>query len=349
MARTVSLPLREWPAADQALWSSLTTPGDLLGDAGGLAHYRATSLEGLVKFYGRWLEWLVNADPAALDLPPADRTTPARLAGWIASLAHLAAPTRSTLVSGVLTVVKAARPGADWRLQTLQAKALQRAARKAPTPRKTGRILSSAVLLQAGRNSAGGQADAAGTPFKANMMRRDGTMIAFFAVLPIRLRAFSELELGKSVLVGSSEISVVLTPAMTKNGRPWETPVPDALEATLRHYIMEVRPWFLARSGQHHPFLWVGRTGTPLSYRTISNTIPTRTGRLLGVKVSPHLFRDAAAATLVRLSPDDTRLIRPLLAHSSDAIAERHYIHARSIEAGRDHARLIERLTGEGP
>jgi integrase/recombinase XerD len=349
MKRTVSLPFLEWPSEDQALWSSLTTPGDLLGDAGGLAHQRATSLAGLVKFYGRWLEWLVNADPAALDLPPAERATPMRLAGWIASLGHVAAPTRSTLVNGVLTVVKAARPGADWRLQTLQAKALQRAARKAESYRKVGRILSSPILLQAGRKLAEQDATVASTPLKARLMQRDGTMITFLAVLPIRLRAFSELELGTSVVVSHSSISIVLTPDMTKNGRPWETPVPDGLDPVLRHYITEVRPWLIARSSAPHPRLWVGRLGKPLAYRTIINTIPAVTGRLLGVKVSPHLFRDAATTTLTRLSPDDTRLIRPMLAHSSDAIAERHYNHAKSIEAGRDHARLIERLTQERP
>ena len=347
MNRPVSLPFQQWPRADQSMWSALTTPGDLLGDTGGLAHLRTTSLGGLVKFYGRWLEWLVRFDRATLELPPAERATPARLAGWLASLDHVAAPTRATLVNGVLIVLRAASPEAGWRLQSLQAKALIRAARREVSSRKTGRILSSAVLLQAGRRLAEIDANSASTPLKANLMRRDGTMIAFFAVLPIRLRAFSELTLGTSVQVTESQISIVLTGDMTKNRRPWEAPVPDALEPILRRYIAEVRPWLQSRSNQPHPFLWVGRMGRPLSYRTMSNTIPNVTGHILGVKVSPHLFRDAAATTLTRLSPDDTRLIRPLLAHSSDAIAERHYNHAKSIEAGRDHARLIERLTKE--
>jgi len=316
MKRPVSLPLREWPAADQVLWSSLTTPGDLLGNAGGLAHYRATSLAGLVKFYGRWLEWLFTSDPAALEVPPAERATPERLRGWIAALGHVAAPTRSTLVYGVLTVLKAAEPAGDWRQQSRQVKSLQRAARTAVSHRKAGRILASPVLLQAGRNRAERDAPAASTSLKAQLMWRDGTMIAFLAVPPIRLRAFSELQLGTSMVVGPSAITIALTPDMTKNRRPWETPVPEALEPLLRHYITEVRSRLLAQSQAQHPFLWVGRLGKPMTYKTICNKTPTVTGRLLGVKVSPHLFRDAAATTLTRLSPDDTRLIRPLLARA---------------------------------
>ncbi len=114
-------------------------------------------------------------------------------------------------------------------------------------------------------------------------------------------------------------------------------------------YIEEVRPWLMQRRGERHQILWVGRMGKPLDYATIANTIPKVTKRELGVAVSPHLFRDAAATTLVRLSPKDTRSIRALLGHSSFETAERHYIHAMGIEAGRDYATVIANLTKEKP
>lgn len=68
------------------------------------------------------------------------------------------------------------------------------------------------------------------------------------------------------------------------------------------------------------------------------------TEKLTGVRVSPHLFRDTAATTLARSSPDAARLIKPVLAHASGGTAERHYIQANSIEAGRDYADVISRL-----
>jgi integrase len=247
----------------------------------------------------------------------------------------------------MLRVVSAANPHGNWRAQFRLLKALQRAARTAPSRRKLGRILLSSELLNAGLVLAGQRADRANTLLDAQLGRRDGTMIAFLALIPIRLRSLSELELGRSVLVGETEICIVLTSEMTKNGRPWETTVPSALAPVLRRYIDDVRPWLMARSSQSHHSLWVGRMGEPLAYKTLSNLIPEATSRVLGVRVSPHLFRDAAATTLARTSPADTRLIRPLLAHSSDAIAERHYNHAQGIEAGRGLAALITKLTKE--
>ncbi|MDQ3149416.1 MAG: hypothetical protein M3Q38_05770, partial [Chloroflexota bacterium] len=62
----------------------------------------------------------------------------------------------------------------------------------------------------------------------------------------------------------------------------------------------------------------------------ITQHIGKITRRFFGVSITPHLFRDAAATSLSRLSPQDAMLIRPLLGHSSFRTAERHYIHASS-------------------
>ncbi len=51
-----------------------------------------------------------------------------------------------------------------------------------------------------------------------------------------------------------------------------------------------------------------------------------------------------AVTTLVRESPEHARLTRPLLAHASYGIVERHYNHATGIEAGRDFAAVIDSL-----
>jgi hypothetical protein len=45
--------------------------------------------------------------------------------------------------------------------------------------------------------------------------------------------------------------------------------------------------------------------------------------------------------------PEPGRLIRPILAHSTLGTAERHYIQAGSIEAGRDYAAVIKCMKRE--
>lgn len=349
MSRTVSMPLRDWPAADQAMWSALITGDDPFGEVGALSHLRATSCEALIKHYGRWLEWLFQTEPDLLLQPPGLRATPQRLAAWIASLSHVAPPTLHTFVFGVLRVLKASAPDLDWHKQTLAANRLQRAAKRSSSDRKIGRVLSSAVLLDAAIDLAGTKAARANTPLNAALMRRDGTMMAFLSLVPVRLRSLTELELGASVLQSGRRIVINLSPDMMKNGHAWEAPVPATLEPILRAYIDEVRPWLMQRHGAWHNRLWVGRLGTPLAYERIANSIPLVTERELGISISPHLFRDSAATTLVRQSPESTRLIRPLLAHRSDEIAERHYIHATGLEAGRNYARVVDSLTRKDP
>ena len=175
-------------------------------------------------------------------------------------------------------------------------------------------------------------------------------MIATLALLPMRLRAFAGLELGASLRVAAEGMEVHLSGDMTKNGRPWSAPVPRPLHPVLRRYVEEVRPWLMARAegGAAHDRLWVMERGQPFEAQLPGNVrIGDATRRLLGVRVTPHLFRDAAATTLSRASPENARLIRPLLGHASFGTAERHYVHAGRIEAGRDHARLIETLRGD--
>ena len=63
-----------------------------------------------------------------------------------------------------------------------------------------------------------------------------------------------------------------------------------------------------------------------------------------GQYCSVHYAEDAAATTLARISPESARLIGPVLAHSGSRTAERHYIHAQTIDAGRDYAAVVQRL-----
>lgn len=349
MKRRASLPFADWPASDRSLWASLITADDLFGDPGALAHLRDTSKAALIKHYGRWLEWLWQADPQALSLSPEQRATPERLEAWIVSLDHVVPPTLRTFVCGALRVLMAAAPEQDWRLQSRIMIRLQRRGDMFSSNRKTGRVLSSSLLFDTGRDLMGPKAEKANTPLATALCRRDGAMIAFLAVMPIRLGSLSELTLGDSFLVHGSRIVIRLSADMTKTGQDWEAPVPDLLEPLLRTYINVVRPWLMERTGARHDCIWVTRFGSPLAYGQIKGRIPEVTKRELGIMLSPHLFRDAAATTLVRQSPKDALLVRPLLGHADFRTAERHYIHAKGIEAGRDHAAVIARLIGKEP
>ncbi len=337
------LPFEDWPTQDKALWEALYRAGGPLDDRGPLAHLRATSIAGLFDGYGRWLGWLSKTDPGALALPPAERADMLRLRAWLTDLAHTKSMTQCCFIDRLVRVLRAAAPERDWTDQLTLQRQLKNAAGTGDPARKRGRIVSSRVLLELGIALATDEADAAATSLEALKRRRDGTMIALLALMPMRRRSFAELRLGTSVLIEDAAIVIALTEEMTKTAQPWEAHVPTEIAPLLRNYIDTVRPALLARGGQLHDQLWVGKKGEPIQASTIGQRIGLVTSQHLGVRVSAHLFRDAAATTLARTTPQAARLIRPVLGHRSFQTAERHYNHAQTIEAGRAYADLIRK------
>ncbi|WP_136651098.1 tyrosine-type recombinase/integrase [Paracoccus aeridis] len=339
----------DWPHADKAMWTRLISPGAPLDERGALAHVRATTLVSLQMQYRHWLRWLQRADPAALVEPPETRLTLERLRAWLKDLAGTRPMTRLAYVSAVLRIVSAHAPERDWSAHHRLRAVLKHEAGRGDPSRKAGRIISSERLLAAGLVHAGDHAAQAATELERMKRQRDGTIVALLAVLPMRARSLAGLRLDRSILFTADAVRIALDAALTKTGTVWESRVTGPAEAILRIYAATARPWLLARGGQQHDALWVGKQGQPLSQSGLTDRIRAVTTVQLGAAIPPHLFRDAAATTLARSSPDCARLIRSVLGHAGFRTAEHHYIHARTIDAGRNYASLIGTLKGERP
>lgn len=343
------LPRHEWPPTDRALWDRIFREGDLLDDQGPLARLRLTSRETLANGYGRWLAWLRDTQPAALKDPPATRVTLDRLEAWLADLAHTAPMSQLSFVERVLRVMQAGFPDQNWsRHKKLQLHLKRRAGRGEQT-RKIGRVLSSSVLLEAGQELALVRADDADNRIWRATRIRNGAIIALLSLLPIRRRALTALRIGTSVLITGDRITISLSAELTKTGVPWESGVPEPVLPSLLRYLKEARPFLLNRGPGGFDDLWIGRKGIPLSYGMMAVAITRTTHAILGIRVPPHFFRDAAATTLARGSPQAAAQIRPVLAHTSSKTAERYYNHATTLEAGRDYAAVVARLKGKKP
>lgn len=341
------LPLDEWPAADRAMWATLRQQGDPFEDRGALAGLRETSVETLQNRYGRWLEWLRRTDPAALDEPPAARVTLPRLRSWLEGLAHTAPMSQLMFVDGVLRIVSAAAPDADWTRHRRVKAHLKQVAGRGDPARKAGRVLSSRVLLEAGMKLAGAQAEAAPTPLQRAIRHRDGTLVAFLAMIPIRRRALAGLRIGEALIVEAKTLTLALPGELTKNGLPYEGGIAEPVAGLLRAYLAETRPFLMARGKRHHDVVWVMDDGRPFGGNYLGIKIGGITTRLTGKRIPPHLFWDVAATTLTHASPEAARMIGPVLGHTATGTAERHYIQAGSIEAVREHVKVLQRLRGK--
>jgi len=336
-----ALPLQHWPDVDRHEFVSLFTKGALLDDQGLLGHWRSASRKLMQLQYACWLSWVRESEPEALMLPPCDRATPARLRAWLAAMESLAPATRLGHVGSVVRLCRSIAPDRSWNAHQAILAGLHRSVKHHGSPRKTGRVLSSDVLFDAGARLVRENDGPITHPNQAVRLR-DGAMICLLALMPMRRRALSELALGSSLRVEGAQMTIYLDGAMTKNGQYWEAIVPDILCDQLVVYLTIARPALLSYGSKPQTALWLGRTGAPLHINQFTRAIKNRTTSLLKVGVTPHLFRDAAATTLARTSPAAASMIRPILGHASTRIAEAHYIHADTIAAGRGLATALE-------
>lgn len=332
-----------WPDADQMMWATLCASGSPLEDSGSLASVRETTRLSLAARYWEWIRWTSEHDPAALKASPVDRVTLNRLQCFLASKAHVRPMTRLAFVDALLRVVSAAAPQTDWSPHFALKTRLKRVAGRGDPTRKSGRVMSSEVLFDLGLTIA--EEAAANDPLRhAHLLDlRDGTIIAFLALVPVRRRTLAELSLGSSLHVTPDRVHLIASADMMKSGRPWETDIPALVEPVLRAYLDRARPALLARrkSALAEDAVWLDQNGHRMSVDYIGMRVRFRARKHLGVSVSPHLFRDAAATTLARMSPQSAQIIPAVLSHQSISTADRHYQHAQSIEAGRDYAALI--------
>ena len=301
-----SAPYEAWPSADRDIFDDLFRLGDPLTGRGPLSHYRQPSVANLRIGYGRWIGWLTAVNPDALHETAVARATGARVRNWIAGHANLSPETRLSMLDRAMRVLQTHQKDADWSEHRRLAALLRRECRDYVSDRKIGRVVSSSLLLRAGLSYAEGKqvSDSRSTKLMRAQAYRDGIMVAFLALLPLRRRCFLALELGRSGVVHGSGVTIMLWSGMTKNGCSFDCPLPAIISDPLRDYIARVWPWFLERGAQDSRSLWVGDRGRPYHAVHFSQRITRITEKLVGVRVSPHLFRDCAATTLALESPD---------------------------------------------
>lgn len=330
-----------WPETDRTLWEDLQRPACPLDDDGTLTHLRPASLTTLESGYRQWLKWVAREEPEALLVHPTDRASLERLRRWLAALISLRPASRLCYVTAVVRLLAESAPDRDWSAHHTLLSRLRAVARKSDTLRKAGRVFDSGMLCRLGLDHAESHEKLKPTLFEQAVRLRMGVMIAVLAVMPLRAMTFSKLQIGTSVMVYADRILISASGDMMKRGNTWEAEVPKNVLPSLQRYLAETRPWLMQRYNQEHTFLWVNDRGKPFHAGHLSNRIACTTKQILGTRVSAHLFRDAAATTLARHAQASANLIAPLLGHTSLETAERHYIQATSIDAGRLYANVI--------
>jgi hypothetical protein len=171
------------------------------------------------------------------------------------------------------------------------------------------------------------------------MQVRDAAFIGFMASRAPRLRAASQMRLGRHLRRAEKGWTAFFDEPLMKGGRTTlELSIGPRIGAILDHYVNVERQEMLR--GQTHDFLWVAKHGGPLLYAGFEKLMKTRTKAHFGVSFGAHRLRTSLTTTQAVVDGTDPLGAAQILGHSVE-IGLRHYNRASSLEALRRHDALI--------
>jgi integrase len=287
----------------------------------------------------RFSGFLLLYEPDALQIAPAERLTVERVRAFRAHLAETNIPISvAVIVDAVYKTARLLMPERDWRwLKEIKA----RLYRAAPSSARIKPVITSLQLLELGEQLMEESKPKPGAlvSTKDAIQYRDGLMIALLAFAPLRRKNVAALEIGRHLIWEGDGWFVLIPREETKTKRiPIEFPVPKLLEPYLATYLNIVRPRLM-----YAPTcvaLWMNSQGRRLAYAQIGDIISRHSMSRLGIRITPHDVRDAAATLWALLAPDQIGVARDLLTHA-DLTTTKHYNRARGIEASRAYAQII--------
>lgn len=340
-----SLPPGEWPQADRSAWEEALRPGLRLRPGGAGSRLGVISREIYARRYGAFLGFLQRAGCLDLCALAAAQVTPAAVEAYRAERAGRVSSV--TLYNDIAKLHRAARllaPGRDfsWLAGIEKDLALLRQPRS-----KFDRLVFSDQLVEAGLTLVAEAETFARHDLDRARAIRNGFMITLLALCPIRLKNFAALEIGSTFRVIDVRWWITLPHHVTKTRRIDERAVPEMLDECIETYLAVARP-ILMGSKPAIDALWISSTsGQQMTMKNLGSLISRVTLQTLGVDVSPHLFRTAAASTAAAYGASTPHLASALLNHTDPRVTEQHYIRASSTNACRTYAEITMKLVNE--
>jgi integrase len=335
-----SLPLGLWPAADRNVWIEACRPASRLKRGGAAGHLKPVTRDYLTRCYGLFLAFLDRRGLLGLEGAVSTNVTVENVNAY---MVELKSRVRSVTVYGAISrlrrVAQLINPDGDfgWLAEIERDLALVMQPRS-----KFDRIVLTEVLVQAGLDLMRQAEAATNLTERARAIRfRNGLMISLLALCPIRLKNFVALEIDRSFVQIQRRYWIVLSASETKESRRDERPIDELLTPFIQRYLGQYRP-VLASEKNRPSALWLERTrGGPMSYVQVARVIKLTTRATVGIEMSPHLFRTAAASTAATRCGDNPHLASALLHHTDSRVTNEHYNRAQSMTAAESLRQIV--------
>jgi hypothetical protein len=338
-----SLPSDEWPEADRFAWTSVRRPAERLERGGAASHMKDVTLRDLARRYGYFLNYVKRTQGLDLTVSAAAYVTADRIDGFLAELQRRV---RSVTVHGSIYKLRRMAQLLDPHRDFSWLIEIEKDLAAVMQPQsKAERLVYSHVLVNAGTDLMTQAEAAVHRPALARARQfRNGLMVAMPGYHPLRLKNFATLELGRTFQREFGSWWIVLSRTHTKEGRPDERLVDPSLTPWIDRYLQVHRP-VLARKLGASSALWLSsNNGNALTYLGVEGVISKTTLAMIGIDVSPHLFRSAGATTAAVYAGNNPHLGSALLHHRDPTITKEHYNRASSLSATQRYGALVRTL-----
>jgi integrase len=179
-------------------------------------------------------------------------------------------------------------------------------------------------------------------PIKAAITAQLAVAIAILTFAPIRLSNLVGIELDKNLIKPgglNSTYWLVFEHYDVKNRVDLEFPLDQPLTDLIDEYVDDFRPALLR--GSNASWLFPGEAGRPKVAITFSLQITRRVQKAVGLRITVHQFRHAAAAIYLKHRPGDYEIVRRLLGHRDVQTTIRFYCGLETTRATEDFGKLI--------
>ncbi|MGF7163034.1 integrase [Rhodoligotrophos appendicifer] len=179
-------------------------------------------------------------------------------------------------------------------------------------------------------------------PIKAAVLAQLATAIAILVVAPIRVGNLASIQIGENLVRPAgpgTPITLVFEGYDVKNGIDLEHPLPARVTAIIDEYIHLHRPALMR--GRNHDYLFPGEGRDQKTSHTLSEQMSVLLWKHLGLKVTAHQFRHAAAAIILEKLPGNYEMVRRVLGHRNLRTTTNSYVGLDTINASRMYADLV--------
>jgi integrase len=179
-------------------------------------------------------------------------------------------------------------------------------------------------------------------PIKAAVAAQLAVAIAIETFAPIRLRNLIRIELGQNLIKPgglNTPYWLVFPNYDVKNRVDLTFRFDQKLTDLIDEYVHDFRPALLR--GSNSSWLFPGENGEPKNGLLFSKQITVRIQKAIGLRMTVHQFRHAAAAVYLKHHPGDYETVRRLLGHRDIQTTIKFYCGLETIAATEEFGRLI--------